>query len=797
MVIGMYALGSIWFILNPKDGLTPTVIPKSHEPRAMSILKANIHEFLDQEMKREAEEIKMKQEQNYKNQVQKDELQANQGAIDDFVNRAQEMKNQKKWNEAMQILDEGLAKFPKSDKILGHKGGWYFDKEDWNNAALYFEKAHDQNPDDFYWVQNVAMCLNKLEQGAKAAQWLWKAYDVKKSMSLLLSICDTQWKFNDFTRYQELIENIMSESEQMFSRGEAPNVNPFSALHLPYDLEQLFLIAQSQTKNLNDIDRRKTETLPLPTWDGKRKIRVGYISPDIRHHAVGIQIRSMFEYHNRSEFEIYVFSCYEGSSHNDEIYMKIKHDIDHMVDVWDRDVYQAAKKINEYQVDILIDIGLFTAYARMDVFALRPAPISAGWLGLATTTGSPYYDYIIGDHFVIKPEHEKGYSEKVLSLPHSYHIFDHKQYYPYTEHADHIKSEYFHTPIPRDTSNPPFFFCNHANNYRLDPYIFSDWMQILDTTPNSSLILKYYNEESRLNLEKEAKRYKNIRLYDGKMGETREWYSILFQRGGGMDHIAKKSICDLYLDIPKYNGHSTSGDMLWGGIPLVTRPLSTMASRAAGSFAITSGIPDMIASTSEEYIKIANYYGSHPDKLKPIRKRLEEGRMTNPLFDTYLFVKHLEQGYKHMMNIKYIENKPPRRINVENLIDKYGYAVRMKEIEKNKKIEEDNRKLEEEKMNNQLLQLEKEKKEKEAAEAEEKAKAQREKAKAAGPLSLDEAIEEKKQEIKELKDEHAAEKAAETVVQVKATQNPPKAVIDGEDVLGVKDKPLGLEVKKQ
>jgi len=420
----------------------------------MQKLKADINEFLLLEIREKAQKDREREDEEFKRQKAEEELRESEGAINDFINRAQGLKNEKKWDEAMAVLNEGLAKFPNADKLLGHKGGWYFDKEDWNNAAKYFASAHERNKGDFYWVQNVAMCLGKQEKGAEAAQWLWKAYDVKRSINLLLSICDIQWKFNDFNRYDELINEIMTESENLFSRGEAPNVNPFSALHLPYNAEQIYHIAEKQTKNLNDIARRKTETLETPVWDGKRRIRVGYISPDIRHHAVGIQIQSMFEYHNRSEFEIFVFSCYEGSSHSDEIYQKIKRNIDHMVDVHEADVYQAAKKINSHQVDILIDIGLFTAYARMDVFALRPATISAAWLGLATTTGSKFYDYIIADPFVVLPEHEQFYSEKIVALPHSYHIFDHKQYYPFTPKADTIKSEYFHTPIPKDTSPP-------------------------------------------------------------------------------------------------------------------------------------------------------------------------------------------------------------------------------------------------------------------------------------------------------------------------------------------------------
>jgi len=131
MVIGMYALGSVWFILNPKDGINSgPIFPKSHEPRAMSVLKAGIRGYLEDEGKREEELRRQREEEAIKKQQLLDEMNRNKDAVDDFVNRAQDFKNQKRWEDAMRVLDEGLAKFPRSDKILGHKGGWYFDKED-------------------------------------------------------------------------------------------------------------------------------------------------------------------------------------------------------------------------------------------------------------------------------------------------------------------------------------------------------------------------------------------------------------------------------------------------------------------------------------------------------------------------------------------------------------------------------------------------------------------------------------------------------------------------------------------
>eukprot|EP01117_Protostelium_nocturnum_P013324 TRINITY_DN495_c0_g2_i1.p1 TRINITY_DN495_c0_g2~~TRINITY_DN495_c0_g2_i1.p1 ORF type:complete len:581 (+),score=201.82 TRINITY_DN495_c0_g2_i1:1057-2799(+) len=437
-----------------------------------------------------------------------------------------------------------------------------------------------------------------------------------------------------------------------------------------------------------NYSKQKHKSLKLQhnTWDGKRKIRVGYISPDLRHHAVGITIQNMFSYHDKSKFEILAFSCYEES--NDEITAKIKESVDEFVEIFDKDVVVAAKKINEHKPDILIDLGLFTAYARMDVFALRPAPISVAWLGLASTTGSRFYDYVIGDHVVVLPEHEKFYAEKIVRMPHSYHIFDHKQYYPYTPQRQPITRNQYASSLPEDLSNPPVFFCNYANNYRLDPYIFHRWLTIIKKTPHSTLILKYYNEESMNNLLDVIKEKYPELVFDGN--PQKDWPKVIFHRGGGQDHIAMKTVCDIHLDVPKYNGHSTSGDLLWGGVPILTEPLTTMASRAAASFATTSGIQKMaVAQSPDDYVSKAVYYGTNKEELAKVRSKLEAERMENPLFDTFLFTKHLEDAFTQMMKLEFIEESDPKSIDVNNLINKYGAKAMKLMNEKQNEQQED------------------------------------------------------------------------------------------------------------
>eukprot|EP01117_Protostelium_nocturnum_P020129 TRINITY_DN8928_c0_g1_i1.p1 TRINITY_DN8928_c0_g1~~TRINITY_DN8928_c0_g1_i1.p1 ORF type:complete len:696 (+),score=160.97 TRINITY_DN8928_c0_g1_i1:96-2183(+) len=642
---------------------------KEGSPTDALLLKMQVEIYLEEERERE---MMKREEMESREILDKDE---NNKEIDDIVDESERMKKSKRMEDALKLLNGGIEKYPNSNKLAAHKGGYYWDKEDWRRCAEWFMKAHELNPKNSQWIVNSANCLRKSDQHSEAADWIWKAYQSNPSFHTLVEIFDIRWKANIFTDYQKLLGKVWSESMDMIARGTAPDIGLFTALHFPFNASHIFAIAKEKGKSFDAIAKKSTHpSLPINSWDGKRKIRVGYLSPDIRLHAVGVQIQSMFGYHDKEQFEILIFSCNKDS--HDRLTEKMRNAADEFYEVYEKDVYEAAKIVNDAKPDILIDLGLYTAYSRMDVMALRPAPIQVAWLGLAATTGSRFYDYIIADPFVITPEFEPYYIEKPVIMPHSYHIFDHKQNYPVPPMRMKIERSHFHSTLPSDIHRPPFLYCNHANNYRLDPYIIHRWVEIIKRVPDSVLVFKHHSDDSTRNMEK----YMNDTYPELHANHDSEsWPRYIFHKGGGHNHIDMKTICDIFLDIPKYNGHSTSGDMLWGGIPLITEPLTTMASRAAASFAISSGIAEVsIANSGQEYIDKAVYYGIHRDEIEAARKKLEDERMINPLFDTFLFTKHLEDAYKQMMDIEYNQQKKPRKIIVNNLIKTHGAEARMR-----------------------------------------------------------------------------------------------------------------------
>jgi len=143
--------------------------------------------------------------------------------------------------------------------------------------------------------------------------------------------------------------------------------------------------------------------------------------------------------------------------------------------------------------------------------------------------------------------------------------------------------------------------------------------------------------------------------------------NVYFMDGSSQaDHIAQKSVCDVYLDLHWYNGHSTTGDMLWAGVPLITFPSQSMAGRAAASFCLSAGFPEMIVNSWEEYVERAVSLVTDEARYKGLRKRLENSRTVNALFDIQGWVKNLERGYKEMFET-YKNGGKPKNIVVNEL----------------------------------------------------------------------------------------------------------------------------------
>jgi len=170
--------------------------------------------------------------------------------IDEMVRKSNDLKAQKKWDEALKVLDEGLLKYPKSDKLHTFKGGWYFDQAKYSDAEIWYKKAMELNPKEALYPSNVALCLVKQQKHKEAHFYYKKAYELKPSTSQLVSIADISCKVNDWENYDEYMTKIVDATRSAIKSGKNSPVNPYLALHMPFGVEDLYKICKAQSENI-------------------------------------------------------------------------------------------------------------------------------------------------------------------------------------------------------------------------------------------------------------------------------------------------------------------------------------------------------------------------------------------------------------------------------------------------------------------------------------------------------------------------------------------------------------------
>jgi predicted O-linked N-acetylglucosamine transferase (SPINDLY family) len=355
------------------------------------------------------------------------------------------------------------------------------------------------------------------------------------------------------------------------------------------------------------------------------KIRIGYFSADFHNHATTYLAARLFELHDRSQFDILGFSY--GPEADDEMRRRLQVGFDELVDVKDRSDRDIADLARTRRVDIAVDLKGYTERARTGIFAQRAAPIQVSYLGYPGTMGSDYFDYIVADRTVVRPEDAVHYSEKIAWLPHSYQVNDD------TRRIANRTFSRAELGLPSDA----FVLCCFNNSYKITPDVFEIWMRLLSKVDGGVLWL----------FEGNAAAVEALRAEASQRGVSAERL-VFAPRMDAADHLARHGVADLFLDTFPYNAHTTASDALWAGLPLVTRIGDTFAGRVAASLLKAVGLPELIAETAGDYEKLALELATNREKLATFKQRLDQNRLQCPLFDTALFTRHIEMAYRKM-----------------------------------------------------------------------------------------------------------------------------------------------------
>lgn len=363
---------------------------------------------------------------------------------------------------------------------------------------------------------------------------------------------------------------------------------------------------------------------PVPESAGRRKLRIGYVSSDLRGHAVGYLTTEIYELHDRKKVEVFAYYC--GIRPEDATKERIRATVDHWVEITDLDDHQAARRIIDDGIDILVDLNGYSKDGRTQLFALRPAPIIVNWLGYPGTMGSPYHHYIIADDYIIPRDHEIYYSEKVLRLP-CYQPNDRRRV---------IAAE---RPSRRDAGLPEdaTVYCCFNGTQKITGVVFECWMTILSRVPDSVVWLLAASDETQQRLRQRAE----------QRGIAPERL-VFAGRKANHEHLARFALADVLLDTWPYGAHTTASDALWMGVPVLTVSGRGFASRVCGSLVRAAGLGELVCDSFEQYVDRAVTLGQNRSTLRSYRNRLIANRDRCTLFDTPALVRKLETLYAEM-----------------------------------------------------------------------------------------------------------------------------------------------------
>jgi len=541
------------------------------------------------------------------------------GYAEAYSNRGNALMDLKRPEEALAGYDKSIALKPDYPEAFSNRGNALMDLERPEEALASYDKAialRHGYAEAHSNRGNALMNLGRLEEALAS---------YNKSFALKPDLAELEGR--RFYTKMRLCEwsNFDTECAHLVSSVRNGNLNttPFVLLGLPSSSDDRFRYARLWTANRYPPSQK-------PIWRGERynhdRIRVAYLSADYRAHPAAYLIAGLFERHDRSRFEVIGVSF--GIDDRSEIRTRLVAAFDEFHDVRGKSDKEIAGLLHDRQVDIAIDLTGYTQDYRLGIFAYRPAPIQASYLGYPGTMGAPFIDYIVADKVVAPLEHRQFFTEKIVQLPDCFLVNDSKRKIAGGTPARHAAG------LPEQG----FVFCCFNNNYKITPGIFDVWMRLLHRVEGSVLWLSQANNTAIRNLRREAaaRGIDPARL-------------IFAPRPEGLDdHLARQRLADLFLDTLPYNAHATASDALWAGLPVLTCLGETFAGRVAASLLNAIHLPELVTTTLEDYERLAIELATSPEKLARVKQKLAGNRLTTPLFDTKLFTRHIEAAYAAM-----------------------------------------------------------------------------------------------------------------------------------------------------
>ena len=525
--------------------------------------------------------------------------------------------NQRKFEEAETVLKRAVRLNPSVFEGLANLAAVYRLTERWLKCIAMCKKALEINPKHVPTLLNLAEAQKETRQFALSVQnfllvlaldnenvdarrglasnyvWLGDASVAIPLFRKVLEMDPAAWRMRSYMLFAMQYEPTLSNEDVL-------------AEHVAYGKKVREEVGPPRTSFARDLNPN-------------RRIRVGYISSDFKYHVVMRFAEKIIASHSRDRFEVVLILT---SPKKDKDTERIKQHADQWVEIGELPDDDAAQKIWDCELDILIDLAGHSGVSKLPLLGRRLAPVQILWLGYSGTSGIDTIDYVVVDSVIAPPRERHFFTEQPLRLSTAYLAF--------TEHTDKDQGE---LPFYR---NGHITFGSMNNPSKVNKYVAGWWAQILRAVPNSKMVMRYALFADPLVRERIAKIFREAGIDSARIDMAE----------GGKDFTDVYKDVDIALDTFPYNGTTTTCEALWMGVPVIALRGDRFVSRVGASLLTHAGLANFVTETPEQYIAKAVELAGKPDELAELRIRLRSHLRTTPVYDGEGFNAALEQCYR-------------------------------------------------------------------------------------------------------------------------------------------------------
>ncbi len=535
------------------------------------------------------------------------------------------LNEQIRYTEAESSYIQALKLNPIFTNAFMNLGKNFADQEKYTQAEIAYRKAIEIDPAHTLSLTGLGLALHlqRKEEEAKAVLEHVLALDplLPEALNTLGNVHKELGNTQIALDYYRKAIDIKPEftfvySNMLLIAGYHAKLPPEQLLH---DAKQYGAYVSAQVKN-----RYKTWLCQLP--DENSKLRIGFVSGDLKRHAVAFFLEGLLRHFDKSKIELI---AYTTQPKEDEVTALIKPHFIKWQAIYGKSDKDAAEIIYQDAPHILFDLSGHTAYNRLPMFAYKPAPIQVTWAGYPATTGMIEMDYILADPYLVPVGEEHPFVEQVWRLPEVAGCFA-----PLVEDVPVAT-------LPAIQNGYTTFGCFN-NLVKMSDDVVAVWSQILNSVPNSKLYLQTRQLSEQSVVQQTYERYAAHGIAPERL--------LLEGVTPRVDYFKSYNKIDIALDPFPCPGGTTTADTLWMSVPVLTMKGRDFWSRLGESLSHNVGLPNWIAEDTTDYIRKATAFAGDKNYLVELRSELRDKVLASPLFDAERFTKHFAEAMYEMID---------------------------------------------------------------------------------------------------------------------------------------------------